>query len=113
RHRGRPAARARGRGAVAELRGVRPLDAQPGLRAAGHAWRADRARKSLLPDREPVPLQYEVLSALGAPLPHLRGRSRPAARRAGDAVGRGPVAQATALGSPQFGVVLAPFATSN
>ena len=43
-------------------------------------WEARRAGQSVLPDREPVSLQRQVLPPLGAALPRLRGRARAAAR---------------------------------
>ena len=66
-------------GAVAELRHVRPLDAQPVALARASAWAAGRAGQPVLPDREPVPVQRQVLPSLGAALPRLRGRVRAAA----------------------------------
>ena len=92
--RDRAAARARAGGAVAQLRGVREMDAQPREAARAAARQADRARQPVLPDREPVPLQREVLPAVGAPVPRVRGDVRAASRRDRGDVGRGAAAQA-------------------
>ena len=50
----------------------------------------------MVPDRAPVPLQREVLPALGAPLLHVRATARPAARRHRRAAARGAAPDAEA-----------------
>ncbi len=94
RHRART--RAWDRGAVTELRGVRQVASQP----AGQVRTARRPRagdpEPVVPDREPVQLQREVLPALGAALPRARGRPEPAAGERGGTAGRRPDAGADA-----------------
>ena len=58
--------------------------------------KADRARQSVLPDREPVPIQRQVFPALGAPLSRVSGRPGAAASEPGRHVGGGPVVEARA-----------------
>ena len=66
----------------------------PEKRTRAVARQADRARQPVLPDREPVSLQRQVLPALGAPVSGVRGDLRTAPRRDRGAVGRGAVAEA-------------------
>ena len=69
--------------------------------AARAAARLDRQEvQPVLPDREPVPLQREVLPALGGALPRLRGGSGAAARRSRRGVGGGSGLEAGAPGAP-------------
>ena len=84
----------RGRRGLAQLRRIRPAPPQPrrtpptGRGAGSSAWATS------LPDRAPLPLQCEVLPALGAALPDVRRRPRPAACRARLAVARRAAAEA-------------------
>src|SRR5204863_331513 len=83
-------------GDLAQLRRLRARHARP-ARPAGEAPGTNRrARQPFLPDREPLPLQREVLPTLGASLPALRGNARAASRGARGHAGRGPAAEAAA-----------------
>src|SRR4029079_5693211 len=85
-------ARRRDGGAVAELRTLRPPDPR-----AGRGRASPRVPRPLLPGRAPLPVQRQVRPALGAALPRLRGRARPAARGPRGNARRGPAAAAGLL----------------
>ncbi len=87
--------RARGiDGGVAQLRRLRPFHpATDRGRRAGTRARA-RGRRHVVPDRAPLPLQREVLPAVGAALLHVRAAPRPPAGRHRRALARGPAAEA-------------------
>src|SRR5262249_35718190 len=82
RPRSRAARRARRRGALAQLPGVRPPRRPAPEPRRARRRTGDPAREPLLPDREPLPLQLEVLASLGAAVPRLRGAAGAAMGRA-------------------------------
>src|SRR5438034_987615 len=90
----RGATRARSRRGLAELRRLRTPDARSSERRRVAAGPPRRALQPLLPDREPLQLQRQVLASLGAAVPRLRSGPAPAARGSGGNVDRGPAAQA-------------------
>ena len=55
---------------------------EPATAARARGGTADRARRHLVPDRAALPLQRQVLPALGAALLHVRAALRPPAGRA-------------------------------
>src|SRR5205807_1852900 len=72
----------------AQLRGVRTTDPSPARADTARSRTRALAGRRVLPDREPLPLQREVLPALGAALPALRADARSAPCRPGSALGR-------------------------
>src|SRR5439155_6095248 len=82
---------------LTELRGVREDRPRAEGAYAVHRTTADPLRRPLLPDREPLPVQREVLPALGAALLHVRRLPQPSARGPRCQPGRRPFADAGAL----------------
>ena len=88
-----PSRRRRDRG-VAQLRSVRasPSAAERDRRAGARA--RSRGRRRVVPDRAALPVQREVLPALGAALLHVRAPVRPGEGRYRRALAGGPAAEA-------------------